>query len=158
MKRLYKGEEKNVHVTLVESKNILNSFDEHLRVFAEKKIRSRSRFHLVQASVNGNKWWFSFHCRFYPLIDIGEESVILVSVGRVQWWKVWIIRKSRWSIEIWCMYVVPRIPCSMLWSVYRGQKRVEFSLPSNACKSHDLFIYFQLYIQKQFNRPRPRRY
>ena len=50
---MYKGEEKNANVTLIESHNILNSFDERLRRYAETKMRQRERFHLVQAAVTG---------------------------------------------------------------------------------------------------------
>jgi len=42
-----------VNVTLIESNNILNAFDERLRSYAEKKMRQRDRFHLVQAAVTG---------------------------------------------------------------------------------------------------------
>lgn len=49
--RLYRGQDKQVNVTLVESQQILGSFDERLRSFAEKKIKQRDRFHLVKSSV-----------------------------------------------------------------------------------------------------------
>ena len=49
--RLYKSEEKDVRVTLVEANHILASFDARLRKFAEKKILQRDRMELLQASV-----------------------------------------------------------------------------------------------------------
>lgn len=49
--RLYAHEKKNVHVTLIEAQHILPSFDEKLRQFAEKKMRQREQFKLVQSSV-----------------------------------------------------------------------------------------------------------
>ncbi|XP_067686750.1 uncharacterized protein [Haliotis asinina] len=48
---LYKQQQKMVKVTLVESNQILASFDEKLRNFATKKIRNRDRFDMVQSSV-----------------------------------------------------------------------------------------------------------
>ena len=49
--RLYFQEKDKVQVTLVEPHQILPSFDKKLRVFAEKKIRQRSRFNLIQSGV-----------------------------------------------------------------------------------------------------------
>ena len=49
--RLYMHEESKVCVTLIEAKQILPSFDEKLRKFAEKKMRQRDQFELVQSSV-----------------------------------------------------------------------------------------------------------
>ena len=49
--RLYVHERGNVSVTLIEAKQILPSFDERLRDFAERKIRQRKQFQLVQSSV-----------------------------------------------------------------------------------------------------------
>ena len=49
--RLYKSEEKDIKVTLVESNQILGMFDERLRAYAEKKIKQRDRMSLVQSSV-----------------------------------------------------------------------------------------------------------
>ena len=42
-----------MRVTLVESNQILGSFDDKLRSFAEKKIKARNRFSLKQSSVTG---------------------------------------------------------------------------------------------------------
>lgn len=50
---LYKQQQQLVKVTLVESNQILASFDERLRNFATKKIRNRDRFDMVQSSVTG---------------------------------------------------------------------------------------------------------
>lgn len=41
-------------MTLVESNQILSSFDESLRKYAENKIKQRERFQLVKSSVTGN--------------------------------------------------------------------------------------------------------
>lgn len=49
--RLYVHEKANVSVTLIEARQILPSFDEKLRTFAEKKMRQRDQFDLVQSSV-----------------------------------------------------------------------------------------------------------
>lgn len=49
--RLYSQEEDKVKVTLVEPKQILPSFDQKLRHFAEKKIKQRSQFKLIQSGV-----------------------------------------------------------------------------------------------------------
>lgn len=49
--RLYKKKKELVHVTLVESNQILASFDESLRKYAEKKLNERSRFKLVKSIV-----------------------------------------------------------------------------------------------------------
>jgi len=49
--RLYVHEKANVSVTLIEARQILPSFDEKLRTFAEKKMRQRDQFELVQSSV-----------------------------------------------------------------------------------------------------------
>ncbi len=55
--RLYNQEQKNVQVTLIESQQILGAFDKRLRSYAEKKIRERDRFNLVNAAVVG---WLIF--------------------------------------------------------------------------------------------------
>ena len=49
--RLYAQEKDKVQVTLLEPNQILPSFDQKLRAFAEKKIRQRSRFKLIQSGV-----------------------------------------------------------------------------------------------------------
>ncbi|KAL5017674.1 hypothetical protein ScPMuIL_007263 [Solemya velum] len=49
--RLYQQKQQNVSVTLVESNQILSSFDERLRKYAEKKIKERDRFNMIQSSV-----------------------------------------------------------------------------------------------------------
>ncbi|XP_061189743.1 uncharacterized protein LOC133197642 [Saccostrea echinata] len=49
--RVYHQRKDQVHVTLVESNQILGSFDERLRNYAEKKIKERDRFKLVKSSV-----------------------------------------------------------------------------------------------------------
>ncbi|KAK7088099.1 probable NADH dehydrogenase [Littorina saxatilis] len=49
--RLYKQQREQVRVTLVESNQILSSFDDRLRAYAEKKITQRKRFSLKQSSV-----------------------------------------------------------------------------------------------------------
>lgn len=49
--RLYKQQQEQVRVTLVESNQILSSFDDRLRAYAEKKITQRKRFTLKQSSV-----------------------------------------------------------------------------------------------------------
>ena len=51
--RLFKQEENLVRVSLVESNQILGSFDQRLQKFAEKKISQRDRFHLLKTSVTG---------------------------------------------------------------------------------------------------------
>lgn len=51
--RLYKKKKEFVHVTLVESNQILASFDESLRKYAEKKLNERSRFKLKKSIVTG---------------------------------------------------------------------------------------------------------
>ena len=53
MSRLFKDTDHLINVTLVESNHILGSFDDRLRTYAEKKIRKRNRFKLVQSSVTG---------------------------------------------------------------------------------------------------------
>lgn len=52
--RLYKDKSQKVRVTLVESNQILGSFDERLRKYAEKQIKKRDRFSLVKSSVTGD--------------------------------------------------------------------------------------------------------
>ena len=49
--RLYAQEKDMVRVTLVEPHQILPSFDKKLRAFAEKKIKQRSGFSLIQSGV-----------------------------------------------------------------------------------------------------------
>ena len=49
--RLYKKEISSINVTLVESNQILASFDKRLQKYAEKKLKKREHFHLVQSSV-----------------------------------------------------------------------------------------------------------
>lgn len=49
--RVYHQRKDQVHVTLVESNQILSSFDESLRKYAESKIKQRERFQLVKSSV-----------------------------------------------------------------------------------------------------------
>ncbi|KAH9525427.1 Internal alternative NAD(P)H-ubiquinone oxidoreductase A1, mitochondrial [Bulinus truncatus] len=49
--RLYKQKTDDIRVTLVESNKILSSFDSRLQAFAEKKIRQRKGFTIVQSSV-----------------------------------------------------------------------------------------------------------
>ncbi|KAK3086417.1 hypothetical protein FSP39_018177 [Pinctada imbricata] len=49
--RLYKQKHLDVNVTLIESNQILSSFDERLRKYAEKKIKQRDRFKLIQSAV-----------------------------------------------------------------------------------------------------------
>ena len=49
--RLYMHEKSKVSVTLIEARQILPSFDAKLREFAEKKMRQRDQFELVQSSV-----------------------------------------------------------------------------------------------------------
>lgn len=48
VRRLFKAKKDDVRVTLVESNQILSSFDERLRKYAEKKIQSRKGFTLKQ--------------------------------------------------------------------------------------------------------------
>ncbi|XP_005100464.1 internal alternative NAD(P)H-ubiquinone oxidoreductase A1, mitochondrial [Aplysia californica] len=49
--RFYKQKQDQVQVTLVESNQILSSFDARLQAYAEKKIQQRKGFKLVQSSV-----------------------------------------------------------------------------------------------------------
>ncbi|XP_014664951.1 PREDICTED: internal alternative NAD(P)H-ubiquinone oxidoreductase A1, mitochondrial-like isoform X1 [Priapulus caudatus] len=49
--RLYGEQAKQVNVTLIEASQILSMFDARLRKYAEKKIRERDRFNLLQAVV-----------------------------------------------------------------------------------------------------------
>ena len=49
--RLYPGLQKKVRVTLIEADKILGSFDQGLREYAERKIRKRDQFNLLQAVV-----------------------------------------------------------------------------------------------------------
>ena len=49
--RLYVHERSKVSVTLIEARQILPSFDAKLRDFAERKMRQREQFRLVQSSV-----------------------------------------------------------------------------------------------------------
>lgn len=49
--RLYAHERSRVSVTLIEARQILPSFDAKLRDFAERKMRQRDQFQLVQSSV-----------------------------------------------------------------------------------------------------------
>ena len=49
--RLYAHERSKVSVTLIEARQILPSFDAKLRDFAERKMRQRDQFQLVQSSV-----------------------------------------------------------------------------------------------------------
>ena len=53
--RLYKQQQEKVRVTLVESNQILSSFDDRLRSYAEKKITQRKRFTIVHSSVTGEE-------------------------------------------------------------------------------------------------------
>lgn len=49
--RLYSHEKANVRVTLIEAQHILPSFDKKLRNYAEKKMKQREQFKLLQSSV-----------------------------------------------------------------------------------------------------------
>ena len=49
--RLYQKDVKMTKVTLVEAQHILQSFDKKLRSYAEKKIKERTNFSLIQDSV-----------------------------------------------------------------------------------------------------------
>uniref|UniRef100_A0A0B7A9J8 Uncharacterized protein n=1 Tax=Arion vulgaris TaxID=1028688 RepID=A0A0B7A9J8_9EUPU len=49
--RLYREQQKNVKVTLIESNKILSSFDARLSAYAEKKIQQRKGFKLIQSTV-----------------------------------------------------------------------------------------------------------
>lgn len=49
--RLYAHEKEKVQVTLLEPNQILPSFDHELRAFAERKIKQRPHFKLIQSSV-----------------------------------------------------------------------------------------------------------
>jgi hypothetical protein len=51
--KLFQSEFNDACVTLIESQQILGSFDAHLRSYAEKKIKERKRFNLIQSSVVG---------------------------------------------------------------------------------------------------------
>ena len=51
--RLYKEERDHVKVTIIESNQILSSFDERLRKYAETKIRQRPGFTLLKDAVTG---------------------------------------------------------------------------------------------------------
>lgn len=53
MSRLFATELDNVQVSLIEASQILPSFDEKLRKFAEKKIQQRERMELVKGVVSG---------------------------------------------------------------------------------------------------------
>ena len=62
MVRLFKAKKDDVKVTLVESNQILSSFDQRLRNYAEKKIKSRHGFTLKQDFVTG-KLYRTYHCK-----------------------------------------------------------------------------------------------
>ena len=49
--KMFAQEKDKVEVTLVEAQQILPSFDQNLRSFAERRMAQRSQFHLVQSSV-----------------------------------------------------------------------------------------------------------
>ncbi|XP_025093077.1 probable NADH dehydrogenase isoform X2 [Pomacea canaliculata] len=49
--RLYREQQKQVQVTLVESNQILGAFDKRLQSYAEKKMKQRKRFNIVQSAV-----------------------------------------------------------------------------------------------------------
>ncbi|XP_059175957.1 uncharacterized protein LOC131955738 isoform X2 [Physella acuta] len=49
--RLYKQQSKQVRVTLVESNKILSSFDTRLQAYAERKMKQRKGFNLLQSTV-----------------------------------------------------------------------------------------------------------
>ncbi|CAL1536169.1 unnamed protein product [Lymnaea stagnalis] len=49
--RLYKQQTEQIMVTLVESNKILSSFDARLQAYAEKKIKQRKGFNIMQSSV-----------------------------------------------------------------------------------------------------------
>lgn len=51
--RLYREQQKQVQVTLVESNQILGAFDKRLQSYAEKKMKQRKRFNIVQSAVVG---------------------------------------------------------------------------------------------------------
>ena len=57
-------------MTLVESNQILSSFDDRLRKYAEKKISQRNRFNLLQSSVVGK----------HTLVEQPVHSFFLCSV------------------------------------------------------------------------------
>lgn len=50
--RLYPDERDNVHITLVEARDILSSFDDRLRAYTENLIKTRGAMEIVKASVN----------------------------------------------------------------------------------------------------------
>jgi NADH:ubiquinone reductase (non-electrogenic) len=51
--RLYRRQQEQVKVTLIESQRILSSFDDRLQKYAEKQISQRKRFTLLRNSVIG---------------------------------------------------------------------------------------------------------
>ena len=53
LSRLYSKETAHGQVSLIESNQILSSFDERLRKFAEAKITQRERFSIIQDAVVG---------------------------------------------------------------------------------------------------------
>ncbi|KAG8175324.1 hypothetical protein JTE90_002869 [Oedothorax gibbosus] len=61
VRRLYESSEELFRVTLIEAANILGSFDEKLRTYAEKKLRERKNFTLLKTSV----------------VEVKEDCVIL---------------------------------------------------------------------------------
>ncbi|CAH1801948.1 unnamed protein product [Owenia fusiformis] len=72
--RLYKQDFRDVRVTLIESNKILGAFDKRLQNYAEKKIKQREKFQLLQSSVT----------------EVKEDSVTLsdgtvVPCGLVVW-------------------------------------------------------------------------
>ncbi|CAD5120775.1 DgyrCDS9335 [Dimorphilus gyrociliatus] len=65
--RLYPNESNEARVTLIESNQILASFDKNLRSFAEKKIKQRKNFNIVQSTV----------------VEVKKDGVILKDGGRL---------------------------------------------------------------------------
>jgi len=56
LRKLYPKSKEAARVTLVEAKNILASFDDKLRQYAEKKINQREQFSIMRDSVAGRKF------------------------------------------------------------------------------------------------------
>ena len=58
IERLYPEEKNIVKVTLIEANQILSSFDDKLRRYAERKIKQRSQMDLLQGAVVGMYIYF----------------------------------------------------------------------------------------------------
>ncbi len=84
---MFRQNESRVKVTLIEASQILNSFDKRLQKYAEKKMRQRENFKLVQSTVTGiSESAISLFVETYFTVDgnFCVKSLFGLSIGHRQ--------------------------------------------------------------------------